>query len=235
MCKTIIFHLTFIFIVSFTGITSSACAFSDEKVWRNYTNPSISDSFITNIELNGNILHIAKFKYWLNEISKIPIGKETLKIIIDSPHSLTITSKKAARVSAGRTIASMTEALTNGKGENVEIWFDGSIPERGSHMVYNSHKELVEYTAVENLFHELVHARHKMKGTWLYFDSEGQAIAEENVFRSQYNTTHGKPPNERTYKTGVPIEAVAGYIESVCEKDYKIRANPPLTINKPCT
>lgn len=50
-------------------------------------------------------------------------------------------------------------------------------------MVFNGRRELIQYTAVENLFHELAHARHKMNGTWRYFDSEKQAIEEENVFR----------------------------------------------------
>jgi hypothetical protein len=45
-----------------------------------------------------------------------------------------------------------------------------------------------------NLFHELVHAKHLSNGTWRYFDSEGQAIEEENVFRQQHSDGQGLRP-----------------------------------------
>jgi hypothetical protein len=34
---------------------------------------------------------------------------------------------------------------------------------------------LIEYTAIQNLYHELAHAMHMMKGSWCYFASEKQA------------------------------------------------------------
>ena len=46
-------------------------------------------------------------------------------------------------------------------------------------------KQLIEYTAIQNLYHELAHAKHMMAGTWRYFDSERQAIEEENIFRRE--------------------------------------------------
>lgn len=231
MKKCFVLSICFLLLGTFISKTVAA---ENVIVYRYFTHPSLSNSFITNIVLQGNILHVAKFKHWLNAISLVPHGRKTLKEIVNSSHKLTITSKRSARVSAGRTIAAMTEKLINGEGDDVEIWFDGSILESGSHMVYNSQRKLVEYTAIENLFHELVHAKHKMKGTWLYFDSEGQAIREENIFRSEYNKMLGKPPNERTYKTGKPVESIAGYIFPACNSIYTIRASPPVTFQDEC-
>jgi hypothetical protein len=82
---------------------------------------------------------------------------------------------------------------------------------------------------VENLFHELAHARHKMNGTWRYFDSERQAIEEENIFRRQSAQMNGSPVTERVWKTGVPIESVASAVVEMPTQIYRIRSNPPLS------
>lgn len=194
---------------------------------RFFTHNQLSHGFFTNITLEGSLLHIAKFKFWLKEIAKVPHGKETLEAILQSGHNLTLVHSRIARISAGRTQAPMSENLINGKGESVVILFDASVSDRGSHMVYNNKKELIEYTAVENLFHELAHARHKMRGTWRYFDSEQQAIEEENIFRRELALIKGVPVTERAWLTGVPIESVAGFKKEP-PKNYHIRSNPPL-------
>ena len=193
--------------------------------YRLYTHKALKSGFCTDIKLEGSLLHIAKFKHWLNEIFKIRHGRSTLEAIIDSGHTLTISHSKAARVSAGRTQAPMSENLINGKGESVRILFDASISESGSHLVFNGKKELVEYTAVVNLFHELVHARHKMNGSWRYFDSEGQAIEEENIFRREMAVLNGDSVTERFWKTGIPIESVVNLSDFVTRR-YFIRSNP---------
>lgn len=229
-----ILHITLLLALHISSSLLHA-ATTEPVITRYYTNKSLSNSFVTNVKLQGSIIHIAKFKYWLNKISTVPIGKETLSTIINSQNSLKVISTTDARYSAGRTIAPMTEKLINGIGDDVEIWFDGSITEAGSHLVYNSKKELIEFTAIVNLFHELVHAKHKMKGTWLYFDSEGQAIREENIFRAQYNFQTGKPPNERSYVTGVPIESVYEKSSLTCDPIYKVRSNPPRSFLHPCS
>ena len=59
------------------------------------------------------------------------------------------------------------------------------MPDTGSHRVYNRRFELIEFTALQNLYHELAHAMHQMQGTWRYFASEDQAIEEENIFRAE--------------------------------------------------
>ena len=196
---------------------------------RVYTHKSLGTEFCTNISLEGSLLHIAKFKHWLNEIEKVPHGRATLQAIVDSGHHLTISHSPSARISAGRTQAPMSENLINGLGEPVTILFDASVSERGSHMVFNSKRELIEYTAVENLYHELAHARHKMNGTWRYFDSESQAIEEENTFRRQRAEMNGSPVTERVWKTGVPIESVVSVTLDMAAQIYHIRSNPPLS------
>lgn len=196
---------------------------------RVYTHKSLGSEFCTTIILEGSLLHIAKFKHWLNEIVKVPHGRATLEAIVKSGHQLTISHSSSARISAGRTRAPMSQNLINGQGESVDILLDASVTERGSHMVFNGKRELIQYTAVENLFHELAHARHKMNGTWRYFDSEKQAIEEENVFRRQLARMNGSPVNERVWKTGVPIESVASVALDVPTRVYRIRSNPPLS------
>ena len=196
---------------------------------RVFTHKSLGTEFCTNISLEGSLLHIAKFKHWLNEIVKVPHGRATLEAIVESGHQLTISPSSAARISAGRTQAPMSENLINGLGEPVTILFDASVSERGSHMVFNSRREPIQYTAVENLYHELAHARHKMNGTWRYFDSERQAIEEENIFRRQSAEINGSPVTERVWKTGIPIESVTSVTVDMAAQIYRIRSNPPLS------
>jgi hypothetical protein len=106
----------------------------------------------------------------------------------------------------------MSMNLINGNGESVEIRFNAEIPDGGSHMVYDGKGRLIEYTAVQNLYHELAHAAHKMNGTWRYFDSEKQAIEEENIFRSEQAAMQGRKPKARFRKSGVMISDVGNTI-----------------------
>jgi hypothetical protein len=72
-------------------------------------------------------------------------------------------------------------------------------------MVYNSRNEPIEYTAIQNLYHELAHAMHMMNGSWRYFASERQAIEEENIFRSQLAQKLGSTPTQRYRANGISI------------------------------
>ena len=108
-------------------------------------------------------------------------------------------------MSSGRTSAPISDNLINGRGESVDIHFNADIPDYGSHLVFDSYKSPIEYTAAQNLYHELAHALHMMKGTWRYFKSERQAIEEENVFRQQQARLGNRPFTERFYVSGKPI------------------------------
>jgi hypothetical protein len=68
-----------------------------------------------------------------------------------------------------------------------------------------------------------------MNGTWRYFDSESQAIEEENVFRRQLAEMNGSQVTERVWETGVPIESVASVALEMPVQVYRIRSNPPLS------
>lgn len=143
----------------------------------------------------------------------VPKGFQTLQSIANSGHELIIEHADVARISAGRTRAPMTMKLINGIGDSVQILFDARMDDNGTHMVYNGKKELIEYTAVQNLYHELAHAMHMMNGTWRYFASERQAIEEENVFRRQLADMQGRKPTQRFRKNGIPISEVKSAVD----------------------
>lgn len=173
-----------------------------------YRPRSFNDLPIANIVLVGTEKQKKELTRWLNDIAVVPKGYSTLKAIAKTPHTLTIKHSAAARLSAGRTIAPMTENLINGVGENVLIIFDAAMSDRGTHRVFNSANQLIEFNAIQNLYHELAHAMHKMQGTWRYFASEAQAIEEENEFRIDLAVINGEKPRLRYRVKGVLITAV---------------------------
>jgi hypothetical protein len=136
-------------------------------------------------------------------------------MISESGHELVIQHADFARISAGRIRAPMTMQLINGVGESVQIVFDARMDDNGTHFVYNDKNELIEYTAIQNLYHELAHAMHMMNGTWRYFASERQAIEEENIFRRQLAEIHDRIPTQRFRAKGLPISEIEPAIVSV--------------------
>ena len=168
----------------------------DRQVRRHYLNTSKYLFSGYEVVLEASPSQIMRLSAWLDEIVRVPFGRETLEAIIDSGNQLTIRHSPWALHASGRTLAPVSRNLMNGHGEDVEILFDARIPEHGSHAVFDAAHNAIEFTAVQNLFHELVHARHLANGTWRYFDSEGQAIEEENLFRQQLGAyqNEGKAP-----------------------------------------
>jgi hypothetical protein len=193
----------------------TAAAAQDDSVTRRYSDDGFLKRFDTNIILRGDPVHIDRLVRWLDEILLVPKGFHTLQMIAESSNELVIEHSDFARVSAGRTRSAMTMNLINGIGENVHILFDASMGEQGTHMVYNDKNELIEYTAIQNLYHELAHAMHMMNGTWRYFASERQAIEEENIFRRQLAKKHGRIPTQRFRIDGVPISEIEHAVASV--------------------
>jgi hypothetical protein len=162
-----------------------------DHVRRNYRNTSkyLISSYA--VVLEGSPQQVLRISRWLDDIVSIPIGEQTVDAILESGNQLTIRHSEWALQASGRTLAPVSDKLTNGEGMDVEILFDARIPEQGSHLVFDSEHNSIEFTALQNLFHELVHANHLANGTWRYFDSEGQAIEEENIFRQQHSQAHG--------------------------------------------
>jgi hypothetical protein len=162
-----------------------------DQVRRNYLNTSQYLVSSRALVLEGTPEQIMRISRWLDEIDRIPIGRQTLEAILESGNQLIIRHSSWALQASGRTLAPVSDKLTNGEGADIEILFDARIPEEGSHFVFDSKSNAIEFTAVQNLFHELVHAKHLANGTWRYFDSEGQAIEEEIIFRVQHSKQQG--------------------------------------------
>jgi hypothetical protein len=178
------------------------------QVSRRYYDDGMLKGFGTNIMLRGTPEHVIKMTRWLDQIAMVPKGYQTLMMISNTPHELVIQHADHVLHSAGRTIAPMTMNLINGVGESVEILFDARTDDRGSHMVYNEKMELIEFSAIQNLYHELAHAMHQMSGTWRYFASEEQAIEEENIFRMELAEIQNMPPTQRFHTKGVMIRDI---------------------------
>lgn len=153
------------------------------------------------ILLVGSLQDMRRLSRWLDQIFAVPHGRGTIREILASGNRLTIRNSTWALPASGRTLAPVTAGLINGKGEDVEILFDARIPDSGSHSVFGEGNQLIEFTAVQNLFHELAHAKHLTKGTWRYTNSEAQAIDEENLFRAQLSRQHGH--SMTTYRVGI--------------------------------
>jgi len=158
-----------------------------------------------NISLHASLAQVRKMRRWIAQIATTPKGLETLQAIDQSGHKLLIKHSNFALVSSGRASAPMSSALTDGRGESVDIYFNFDIPDSGSHLVFDTHRQPIEYTATQNLFHELAHARHMMRGTWRYANSERQAIDDENEFRRQQAQTGQTAFAMRVFVNGEPI------------------------------
>lgn len=158
-----------------------------------------------NISLHGSREQNEKVRSWLMEIAEVPKGLETLQAIENSGHKLFIFHSGYSVISSGKASAPATFALIDGRGQSVDIYFNFDIPNEGSHRVFNTHRQSIEYTAVQNLYHELAHAMHMMQGTWRYAKSERQAIEEENIFRQQQAAMSETTFAERVFVDGQPI------------------------------
>lgn len=158
-----------------------------------------------NISLHASHTRVRKMRRWIAEIAATQKGLQTLQAIDSSGHKLIIKHTRYALLSSGKASAPMSSGLTNGRGESVDIFFNFDIPDSGSHLVFDTHRQPMEYTATQNLFHELAHAMHMMQGTWNYVRSERQAIAEENEFRRQQALQKQTDFVARVFISGEPI------------------------------
>lgn len=162
-------------------------------------------TFGRNISLHASKIQVEKMRRWFAEIASVPWGLKTLQTIERSGHKLIIEHSRYATISSGKASAPMSSALIDGRGESVDIYFNFDIPAHGSHRVFDTHRRSIEYTAVQNLYHELAHAMHMMQGTWRYAHSERQAINEENAFRRQQAQLRQTVFAERFFVNGEPI------------------------------
>ena len=188
--------LSILLSLAWVGVTTSAessdAAYPSDFVERDYSEITRLPLRHSGIKVQGSRLHIGRISDWLDLIRAVPHGRKTVDAILASGNVLTIRSSPWALHASGRTLAPVTADLINGRGAEVEILFDARIPDRGSHQVYGEANRLIEFTAVQNLYHELAHAKHLTNGTWRYYNSEAQAIEEENLFRKQLSEVQGR-------------------------------------------
>lgn len=178
----------FLLIVAYAFIFNSSSVTANQNLETSNTVNKEKYFYSPNIIVSvDNFPQAIKLFKWLDLIQLTESGKKTLESIDSSGHQLFISHSKAALLSAGVTGAPLSSNLTNGVGESVYIKFYLDMEFHGSNCVMSKSGKYIKFSAVENLFHELVHAKHKMNGTWLYFDSEGQAIREENQFRKEWS------------------------------------------------
>ena len=184
--------LWLVYVIIYTFMAGTIVSYaSDNEPLRNLDIEPIIDNeefyYSENVILRvSHFEQAVKLFHWLDLIKLTKIGQSTLEAIASSQNQLIIYHNDNALYSAGMTGAPLTKNLINGVGEDVYIKFYLEMEHQGSNCVLGENGYYIEYSAIQNLFHELSHARHKMNGSWLYFDSEGQAIREENNFRYQW-------------------------------------------------
>ena len=157
------------------------------------------------ISLHASQTQAERMRRWIYQIAATPKGLQTLQAIDRSGHKLMIKHSNYSLISSGKASAPMSTGLIDGRGESVDIYFNFNIPDSGSHLVFDTHRQPIEYTATQNLFHELAHAMHMMQGSWNYARSEQQAIAEENEFRRQQAQHRQTVFAARVFVSGEPI------------------------------
>lgn len=133
----------------------------------------------------GSTAHEERVMGWIENVRETAIGRETLAAIQSSGHRLLIMHDVHSVGTAGKTLAPLSFDLSNGVGRECVIQMHLDMPDTGTHIVTSVDSGLILFTAKVNFFHELSHARHKMSGTWLAVDSEGQAVADENIYRRE--------------------------------------------------
>jgi hypothetical protein len=142
------------------------------------------------IRFEGNPIHEARFKAWLTEMAAMESGRKLVDDILRTGHSVVVTHNPTACEYGGRTRHEMSSASMDGRGVDVEILLDMNMPDTGTQFVSDRDGGWVEFTAVQVIFHELVHARFAVQGKAQYND-EGAAIMAENEFRREQYAARG--------------------------------------------
>jgi len=141
------------------------------------------------ITLEGEPEKIALLEKRLQLILSQPVGRQLFKTISSCKNKLRIFDDKSALQGAGHAASERAthDVYVPGKGADAYIRMRMDIPESGSHMVVDENGALIPFTAVENLFHELSHAKHLMCGTFSKRDEEAEAVKDENALRKALN------------------------------------------------
>lgn len=146
--------------------------------------------------------HLRALERWLSPVLETEIGPEVFDEMAQSRHKFLFIHSERATVTAGLTVSALTTKLSNGEGTDAVILMNFEMPDSGSHIVSAvGTQDLIEFTADQNLFHELSHAKHTLNGTMATMQ-EIQAIIEENIYREQIAKLKGREDYHlRNYRT----------------------------------
>jgi hypothetical protein len=145
----------------------------------------------------------------LHSIVANPVGHQLFEDMKACKKELLIYDDKHSLSGGGYTGATRASSgIFEGEGENAYIRFRFDQPISGSHIVgtHGPNQEKIPFLYIDNVFHELVHAKHTMCGTMSFSGAEAQAIHEENIFRESRPETKDWPRRDsRQYEEGVQV------------------------------
>lgn len=139
------------------------------------------------LKLHSNPEVVAPMLDRLQTIRRYPLGEKLFADMARCGNSVVLVHDKASINAGGYASAdpSTSDIFRPGVGANARIRFRFDMPEHGTHLVSAVNGEMIPFSALDILFHELVHAKHIMCGTFSRGNSERQAIEEENLFRAE--------------------------------------------------
>lgn len=151
-------------------------------------------SFLT---IKGSQKKRQKLLQVLDQILENPLGAKLFADMGACGNKLLIYDDKSSLSGGGYAGAVRTSRriFEPGEGESAFIRFRFDQPLEGSHIVQATKGE-IPFTYIDNLFHELVHAKHLMCGTFSPRAAETQAIIEENEFRRSRDETAQWPARD---------------------------------------
>lgn len=139
----------------------------------------------------------------MRTIHQYPLGAKLFEDMAACQKKLVIMHDKSSINAGGYASAqrSTFDVYRPGFGADARVRYRFDMPENGTHLVTAINNTMIPFTALDILFHELVHAKHIMCGTMSRGDSERQAILEENTFRAQREETRHLPARDwRAYE-----------------------------------
>jgi hypothetical protein len=139
----------------------------------------------------------------INLIRQYPLGAKLFEDMANSQKTLLIVHDKSS-ISVGgyaSAIRTTSDVFRPGVGADARIRFRFDMPDHGTHLVSAYNNQMIPFTALDILFHEMVHTKHIMSGTFARGNSERQAIEEENEFRKEREETKDWPERDwRAYE-----------------------------------
>lgn len=159
------------------------------------------------IQVKGSPLKRLRLISYLEKINNYEIGQKLLSDMKACQKELLIYDDKSSLSGGGYTgaVRTSTNVFKPGIGEDAYIRFRFDQPDDGAHLVGATVGQ-IKFLYIDNLYHELVHAKHTMCGTMSKNNAEAQAISEENDFRSSREETNQWPRRDhRQYEDGEQV------------------------------